>query len=97
MVIRDQPIDLTMDEELAVTATTGPVTPAPSSTKAMRHPARPGFGTVGMRCVVKANHFLVEVANRDLHHYDVSDYHSIFSFVVSCAVRLSLSFIFLLT
>lgn len=72
MAVRDRATDPTMGEDLAVTATTGPVTPAPSSTKAMRHPARPGFGTLGMKCVVKANHFLVEVANRDPHHYDVA-------------------------
>jgi hypothetical protein len=33
---------------------------------------RPGCGTIGKRIVVRANHFLVEVADRDLHHYDVS-------------------------
>ncbi|XP_020258663.1 LOW QUALITY PROTEIN: protein argonaute MEL1-like [Asparagus officinalis] len=45
---------------------------APSSAKAMRHRPRPGFGTVGSEVIVRANHFLVEVANRDLHHYDVA-------------------------
>lgn len=44
----------------------------PASSKSIRIPARPGFGTVGTRMIVKANHFLVEVADRDLSHYDVS-------------------------
>uniref|UniRef100_A0A5B6ZDV3 Protein argonaute N-terminal domain-containing protein n=1 Tax=Davidia involucrata TaxID=16924 RepID=A0A5B6ZDV3_DAVIN len=46
--------------------------PLPASSKALRPPARPGFGTVGRKCVVRANHFLVQVADNDLHHYDVS-------------------------
>ncbi|XP_028079102.1 protein argonaute 1C-like [Camellia sinensis] len=44
----------------------------PSSMKSLRPPARPGYGTVGRRCIVRANHFLVDVADRDLHHYDVT-------------------------
>ncbi|XVE59476.1 hypothetical protein DITRI_Ditri05aG0049100 [Diplodiscus trichospermus] len=52
-------------------ATTAPPLP-PSSSKAIRFPLRPGLGTVGRKCRVRANHFLVDVANRDLHHYDVS-------------------------
>ncbi|XVE59475.1 hypothetical protein DITRI_Ditri05aG0049000 [Diplodiscus trichospermus] len=44
----------------------------PSSSKAIRPPSRPGPGTVGRKCMVKANHFLVDVADKDLHHYDVS-------------------------
>jgi eukaryotic translation initiation factor 2C len=44
----------------------------PASSKAIRIPARPGFGTVGRKCKVRANHFLVEVATKDIHHYDVS-------------------------
>ncbi|OMO58271.1 Argonaute/Dicer protein, PAZ [Corchorus capsularis] len=44
----------------------------PSSSKAVRFPQRPGRGTVGRQCLVRANHFLVKVADNDLHHYDVS-------------------------
>ncbi|XVF19809.1 hypothetical protein REPUB_Repub11eG0142800 [Reevesia pubescens] len=44
----------------------------PSSSKAIRFPPRPGFGTVGRKCRVRANHFLVNVADSDLHHYDVA-------------------------
>jgi len=47
------------------------VSSPPSSSKALRLPPRPGFGKIGMRCVVRANHFIVQVAERDLHHYDV--------------------------
>jgi eukaryotic translation initiation factor 2C len=33
---------------------------------------RPGFGTAGARCVVKANHFLAELPDKDLTQYHVS-------------------------
>ncbi|KAI4382066.1 hypothetical protein MLD38_008074 [Melastoma candidum] len=42
------------------------------SSKAMKLPPRPGYGTVGRKCIVKANHFLLDVSERDLHHYDVN-------------------------
>lgn len=48
-----------------------PVLP-PASSKAYVIPARPGYGKEGRKCVVRANHFLVKVADKDLHHYDVS-------------------------
>ncbi|KNA05809.1 hypothetical protein SOVF_186940 [Spinacia oleracea] len=35
-------------------------------------PKRPGLGTSGMRCAVRANHFLVQLSDKDFHHYDVS-------------------------
>lgn len=34
-------------------------------------PARPGFGTVGQPCVIKANHFFAGLVDKGLHHYDV--------------------------
>ncbi|KDP43930.1 hypothetical protein JCGZ_05397 [Jatropha curcas] len=46
--------------------------PPPASSKAVRFAARPGFGTRGRKLVVRANHFLVQIADRDLCHYDVS-------------------------
>ncbi|XP_050370063.1 protein argonaute 5 [Argentina anserina] len=49
-----------------------PATLPPSTAKAVRFPARPGFGTAGKKVQVRANHFLVEIRERDLHHYDVS-------------------------
>ncbi|PON71213.1 Exonuclease/helicase-like [Trema orientale] len=44
----------------------------PSSMKALRFPARPSSGKLGKKCLVRANHFLVQVADSDIHHYDVS-------------------------
>ncbi|KAK1270095.1 Protein argonaute MEL1 [Acorus gramineus] len=37
-----------------------------------RVPARPGFGTFGTKCLVRANHFLVQLSDKDLHHYNVA-------------------------
>ena len=44
----------------------------PSTSKAITFPRRPGFGTLGKKCTVRANHFQVEVEDRDYYHYDVS-------------------------
>ncbi|XP_044377492.1 protein argonaute 12 [Triticum aestivum] len=52
-----------------------PAAPAnlpPVSSKAEKFPARPGFGTIGRRCRVRANHFLVQVADKEIYHYDVA-------------------------
>ncbi|KAK1296146.1 Protein argonaute MEL1 [Acorus calamus] len=43
-----------------------------SSEEEYRVPSRPGFGRVGKKCVVRANHFLVQLTDKDLHHYDVA-------------------------
>uniref|UniRef100_A0A0D9ZPD6 Uncharacterized protein n=1 Tax=Oryza glumipatula TaxID=40148 RepID=A0A0D9ZPD6_9ORYZ len=45
---------------------------APPSSKSVRFPLRPGKGTYGDRCIVKANHFFAELPDKDLHQYDVS-------------------------
>jgi eukaryotic translation initiation factor 2C len=45
---------------------------APPSSKSVRFPMRPGKGTSGSRCIVKANHFSAELPDKDLHQYDVS-------------------------
>lgn len=45
---------------------------APTSSKSMRFPLRPGKGSTGIRCIVKANHFFAELPDKDLHQYDVS-------------------------
>ncbi|KAK9690038.1 hypothetical protein RND81_09G100100 [Saponaria officinalis] len=47
-------------------------TPAPSSSKAVKPPLRPGFGRLGLKCSVRANHFLVQLSDRDFYHYDIS-------------------------
>ncbi|KAG9451762.1 hypothetical protein H6P81_004666 [Aristolochia fimbriata] len=44
----------------------------PSSSKSLRFPPRPGQGQAGVKCIVKANHFLAELPNKDLNHYDVA-------------------------
>ncbi|KAF3333035.1 protein argonaute MEL1-like protein [Carex littledalei] len=49
-----------------------PVDAPPRSSKSIGYPARPGFGRAGRKCVVRANHFLVEVTDKDLCHYDVA-------------------------
>ncbi|XP_077246982.1 protein argonaute 1A-like [Tasmannia lanceolata] len=49
-----------------------PVVPAAASSKSMRFPLRPGKGSTGTKCVVKANHFFAELPDKDLHQYDVS-------------------------
>ncbi|XP_077252769.1 protein argonaute MEL1-like [Tasmannia lanceolata] len=47
--------------------------PPPVSSKAERFPQRPGFGKMGTKCMIKANHFLVQLSNdKQLYHYDVS-------------------------
>lgn len=45
---------------------------APASSKSMRFPLRPGKGSSGTRCIVKANHFFAELPDKDLHQYDVT-------------------------
>lgn len=54
-----------------------PASPVPPSSKSVRFPLRPGKGSYGTRCVVKANHFFAELPNKDLHQYDVSNDASI--------------------
>ncbi|CAA0826626.1 Protein argonaute 1 [Striga hermonthica] len=44
----------------------------PASSKSMRFPLRPGKGNNGIKCIVKANHFLAQLPDKDLHQYDVS-------------------------
>lgn len=43
----------------------------PASSKAMVFPPRPGYGTVGRRCQVRANHVEVKLGDKDIYHYDV--------------------------
>jgi eukaryotic translation initiation factor 2C len=52
-------------------STSQAVRPPPASSKSVRFPLRPGKGTYGDRCVVKANHFFAELPDKDLHQYDV--------------------------
>ncbi|KAL9266760.1 argonaute 1-like protein, partial [Drosera capensis] len=48
------------------------IQPLPASSKAIRFPLRPGKGSKGAKCIVKANHFFAELPDKDLHQYDVS-------------------------
>ncbi|CAL8073750.1 unnamed protein product [Prunus armeniaca] len=43
----------------------------PTSSKSLSFARRPGFGQVGIKCIVKANHFFAELPEKDLNHYDV--------------------------
>ncbi|KAL6633239.1 hypothetical protein ACP70R_025910 [Stipagrostis hirtigluma subsp. patula] len=58
----------------------------PSSAKSVRFPLRPGKGSVGTRCLVKANHFFAELPDKDLHQYDVSITPEVTSRIVSRAI-----------
>ncbi|KAL3752385.1 hypothetical protein ACJRO7_013094 [Eucalyptus globulus] len=64
--------DVPLSGELERRLTLQAPAPPPLSSKGIRFPQRPGFGKAGRKCVVRANHFLVQVADRDFHHYDVS-------------------------
>ncbi|KAJ6749646.1 hypothetical protein OIU85_000295 [Salix viminalis] len=52
----------------SITTTGGSV---PVSSKAIVPPPRPQYGSKGRKCVIQANHFVVEVFVRDLFQYDV--------------------------
>lgn len=43
-----------------------------SSCKSLKYQRRPGYGQLGIKCIVKANHFLTEITGSDLSHYSVS-------------------------
>lgn len=50
-----------------------PQQPPPVSSKGIVHPARPGYGKLGKKVMVRANHFVVQVPDKDtICHYDVS-------------------------
>ncbi|CAL5209616.1 unnamed protein product [Lathyrus oleraceus] len=44
----------------------------PSSSRSLNFATRPGFGTVGTKCIVKANHFFAQLPDKDLNQYDVT-------------------------
>ncbi|KDP40242.1 hypothetical protein JCGZ_02240 [Jatropha curcas] len=44
----------------------------PSSSKSINFAPRPGYGQLGTRCIVKANHFFAELPDKDLNQYDVT-------------------------
>lgn len=74
----DEPSSLQLTHQLQQvslkpeSSSTESVQPIPVSSKSLRFPLRPGRGSTGSRVVVKANHFLAELPDKDLHQYDVS-------------------------
>ncbi|KAL4284664.1 hypothetical protein GQ457_16G029180 [Hibiscus cannabinus] len=44
----------------------------PTSSKSLNFAPRPGYGQVGTKCIVKANHFFAELPDKDLNQYDVT-------------------------
>jgi len=68
-----EPVDLEQSMGQMVIHEAAP-TPPPQSKSSMRFPLRPGKGSYGIKCIVKANHFFAELPNKDLHQYDVSSY-----------------------
>ncbi|GKC99548.1 PAZ domain-containing protein [Tanacetum coccineum] len=42
----------------------------PSAANKLRRPARDGFASVGKKVFIKANHFLVNIGNKDPHQYE---------------------------
>lgn len=70
-----EPVDLEPSVGQMVIAEATP-TPPPQSKSSMRFPLRPGKGSYGIKCIVKANHFFAELPNKDLHQYDVSSLFS---------------------
>ncbi|KAG1361119.1 hypothetical protein COCNU_09G005820 [Cocos nucifera] len=64
--------ELSVESETTPSQAIQPVVPLASSSKSLRFPLRPGKGSFGDKCVVKANHFFAELPDKDLHQYDVS-------------------------
>ena len=58
----------------------------PASSKAIQFSLLLGNGSFGTKCLVKANHFITQLPDKDLHHYDVSISTDVTSLVVSRAV-----------
>lgn len=69
-----EPVDLEQSMGQMVIHSEAAPTPPPQSKSSMRFPLRPGKGSYGIKCIVKANHFFAELPNKDLHQYDVSSH-----------------------
>ncbi|XP_039124258.1 protein argonaute 1B-like isoform X2 [Dioscorea cayenensis subsp. rotundata] len=63
---------LSLKDEVPTSQASQQVVPVAPSSRSMRFPLRPGKGSNGTKCVVKANHFFAELPDKDLHQYDVS-------------------------
>nr|AJL33594.1 argonaute 10-like protein [Petunia x hybrida] len=62
----------------------------PSSSKSLCFAPRPGYGTLGTKCIVKANHFLAELPDKDLNQYDVTVTPEVSSRTVNRAIMAEL-------
>lgn len=62
----------------------------PTSSKSMNFAPRPGFGQLGTKCIVKANHFLADLPNKDLNQYDVTIIPEVSSKTVNRAIMAEL-------
>lgn len=62
----------------------------PSSSKSLTFPMRPGFGQLGTKCIVKANHFLADLPEKDLNQYDVTITPEVTSRAVNRAIMAEL-------
>ncbi|PIN03833.1 Translation initiation factor 2C (eIF-2C) [Handroanthus impetiginosus] len=58
----------------------------PCSSKSLSFAARPGFGQLGTKCIVKANHFFAELPEKDLNQYDVTITPEVASRMVNRAI-----------
>ncbi|KAL0441175.1 UNVERIFIED_CONTAM: protein argonaute 1 [Sesamum radiatum] len=71
-----EPTELEVSEQIQQLSIQSEVAPSqemqPASSKSVRFPLRPGKGSYGTKCIVKANHFFAELPDKDLHQYDVS-------------------------
>ncbi|CAN6252682.1 unnamed protein product [Urochloa humidicola] len=80
-------IEAREEHKLAEASAGQEIVPAiPQSSKSIRFPLRPGKGSIGTRCLVKANHFFAELPDRDLHQYDVSITPEVTSRILSRAI-----------
>ncbi|KAF8014501.1 hypothetical protein BT93_H0343 [Corymbia citriodora subsp. variegata] len=62
----------------------------PTSSRSLSLARRPGYGQVGTRCIVKANHFFAELPEKDLNQYDVSITPEVASRTVNRAIMAEL-------
>lgn len=53
-----------------------------TTAKSCNFAPRPGYGQLGTRCIVKANHFLTALPQKDLNQYDVSSKKHVFSSII---------------
>ncbi|XP_022721851.1 protein argonaute 10-like isoform X1 [Durio zibethinus] len=62
----------------------------PTSSKSLNFAPRPGYGQVGTKCIVKANHFFAELPDKDLNQYDVTITPEVASRTVNRAIMAEL-------